>query len=209
MRLSSLPVVAAAAGMAALAALGAASAQEQGLRRPSAFDDIKDADARSRALFTEAAKVITHPRCLNCHPATDRPLQGDDSRPHFPYAPRGEGGVGTATALCSTCHQDRNVDLAAAAPDAKVKSIPGHPRWHLAPLEMAWEGRSNGEICAQLKDPHRNGGKSLAALHEHFAKDDLVAWGWTPGAGRPPAPGTQALVGQLIEAWVASGAHCP
>jgi hypothetical protein len=74
---------------------------------------------------------------------------------------------------------------------------------------MAWEGRSNGEICAQLKDPQRNGGKNLAALHEHFAKDDLVAWGWNPGAARQPAPGTQELVGELIGAWIATGAQCP
>jgi len=201
-----LPAV---ATVAALLACADAAAQEQTLRPPSAFEAVREPGARSRALFTEAAKVITHPRCLNCHPAADRPLQGDDSHPHFPYAPRGEGGVGTAAALCSTCHQDRNVDLVAAAPDARVRSIPGHPRWHLAPLEMAWEGRSIGEICAQLKDPQRNGGKNHAALHEHFAKDDLVAWGWDPGTARVPAPGTQALLGELIRAWIDTGAHCP
>jgi hypothetical protein len=26
--------------------------------------------------FTEIAKVLTHPRCLNCHPRDDRPRQG-------------------------------------------------------------------------------------------------------------------------------------
>ena len=35
-------------------------------------------------------------------------------------------------------------------------SIPGHPRWQLAPREMAWEGKTLGEICEQLKDPERN-----------------------------------------------------
>ena len=44
------------------------------LRPPSAFATIPDIAARSRALFTEAAKVFMHPRCTNCHPATDRPL---------------------------------------------------------------------------------------------------------------------------------------
>jgi hypothetical protein len=38
----------------------------------SAFATIPDTAARSRALFTEAAKVFMHPRCTNCHPATDR-----------------------------------------------------------------------------------------------------------------------------------------
>ena len=195
-------------GLGVVAAFGSVGAQDA-LQPPSAFTGIGEPSALSRALFSEAAKVITHPRCLNCHPAGDHALQGDGSHVHFPPAPRGEGNVGTAAAMCSTCHQDRNVDLIAAAPGAKFKSIPGHPRWHLAPLEMAWEGKSLGEICAQLKDPRRNGGKSLAALHEHMAKDDLVAWGWTPGAGRVPAPGTQKLLGELIKAWIETGAHCP
>jgi len=56
-----------------------------------------------------------------------------------------------------------------------------------APIEMAWEGKSIGEICRQIKDPNRNGGRDLSLLHEHLAHDDLVAWGWQPGAGRDPA----------------------
>jgi hypothetical protein len=69
-----------------------------------------------------------------------------------------------------------------------------------APIEMAWEGKSIGEICRQIKDPNRNGGRDLSLLHEHLAHDDLVAWGWQPGAGRDPAPGSQALLGELIQA---------
>jgi hypothetical protein len=53
-----------------------------------------------------------------------------------------------------------------------------------APIEMAWEGKSVAQICAQLKDPNRNGGRDLKLLHEHVAHDDLVAWGWNPGSGR-------------------------
>jgi len=34
---------------------------------------------------------------------------------------------------------------------------------------MAWEGKSPGEICAQLNDRNRNGGRDLALLHEHRA----------------------------------------
>jgi hypothetical protein len=33
-------------------------------------------------------------------------------------------------------------------------------------------------FCAQLKDTVRNGGRDLALLQEHLAKDDLFAWGW-------------------------------
>jgi hypothetical protein len=42
-----------------------------------------------------------------------------------------------------------------------------------------------------------------------MANDDLVAWGWNPGAGREPAPGTQAQLGELVKAWIDAGAHCP
>ena len=74
---------------------------------------------------------------------------------------------------------------------------------------LAWQGKSIGEICRQLKDPKANGGRDLAMLHEHVAKDDLVAWGWNPGTGRAPAPGTQEIAGQLIQAWINTGAQCP
>jgi hypothetical protein len=39
------------------------SPSNRDLRPPAAFADIRDPTARSRALFTEVAKVITNPRC--------------------------------------------------------------------------------------------------------------------------------------------------
>jgi hypothetical protein len=176
------------------------------LRPVSAFDAIQDRSARSRALFGEAAKVITHPRCVNCHPANDRPSQGDDQHPHQPLALRGEAGFGVPGLSCSACHTDRTVNV---EPGASYQSIPGHPRWGLAPIEMAWQGKSIGQICEQLKDVKRNGGRDLALLYEHVAKDDLVAYGWHPGAGRNPVPGTQEAFGALIRAWIDTGAACP
>ena len=168
------------------------------LKSPAAFSSISEPAARSRALFSEAAKVFTHPRCLNCHPASDRPLQGSDHTPHEPRTARDQ--------TCMTCHTEKNFKLIEGA---AYRSIPGHPRWSLAPIEMAWEGKSIGDLCRQMKDPARNGGRNLALLHEHVAHDDLVAWGWQPGDGRQPAPGTQELLGQLIQAWIDSGAECP
>jgi hypothetical protein len=87
--------------------------------------------------------------------------------------------------------------------------IPGYPRWGLAPIEMAWQGKTVREICQQLKDPSRNGGRDLALIRAHAAGDDLVAWGWQPGDGRDPAPGTEQLFGELIQAWIDTGAECP
>jgi len=89
------------------------------------------------------------------------------------------------------------------------RSIPGHPRRGLAPIEMAWEGKSVHDICEQIEDQNRNGGRSLALLQEHFAHDDLVGWAWNPGDGREPAPGTQAQLGALVQAWIDTGAQCP
>jgi hypothetical protein len=169
------------------------------LRPLSAFEAISGNDARSRALFSEIGKVLTNPRCINCHPASDRPTQGNDMHPHQPPVWRAAG-------TCFTCHTDRNFTLHERA---TYRSIPGHNRWFLAPIEMAWEGKTLSQICEQLKDPERNGGRNLELLHEHLAHDDLVAWGWQPGEGRNPAPGTQEQLGELVRAWIDTGARCP
>jgi hypothetical protein len=172
----------------------------QVLKPVSAFDGVADKQERSVALFNEAGKVILSPRCVNCHPAGDRPHQGDDSHLHQPLVVRGIDGFGAVGMRCTTCHGPANFDPG---------GVPGNPKWHLAPLEMAWVGKSLGEICTQIKDKDRNGGMSLDELVHHMAEDDLVGWGWHPGVGRTPAPGTQKEFGALIKAWVDSGAACP
>jgi hypothetical protein len=170
------------------------------LRPVSDFSVISDQKERSVALFAEAGKVILHPRCVNCHPAGDRPLQGEDGHPHLPLVVRGREGHGAVAMQCTNCHGRANFDPG---------GVPGHPMWHLAPIEMAWAGKSLGEICAQIKDPNRNGGKSLDEIVHHMTEDSLVGWGWNPGAGRAPAPGTQQEFGALIRAWAEGGATCP
>jgi hypothetical protein len=147
------------------------------------------------------------PRCMNCHPAGDRPLQGNDQHLHQPPVARGPAGNGAPGNTCAGCHTENNFTL--PLPAVNYASIPGHPRWGLAPREMAWEGKTVGQICEQLKDPARNGGRTLSLLHEHVASDDLVATGWNPGTGRDPAPGSQKILGDLIQAWIDTGAHCP
>ena len=180
------------------------SGGHQTLKSPSSFASIADKAERSRAIFGEIGKVLTSPRCMNCHPAGEHPLQGDDQHVHMPPVWRGENGHFATN--CAGCHTDRNVTLHEAA---SYQSIPGNPHWSLAPLSMAWQNKSLGEICRQLKDVSRNGGRDLAALQEHIAKDDIVAYGWDPGKGREPAPGSQQAAGQLVQAWIDSGAECP
>ena len=185
--------------------LSPAGLAQDGLTPPSGFDDITAERRRSIALFEEMGKVLTHPRCLNCHPREGGPRQGDEMAAHQPPVVRGAGGLGAPGMRCSTCHGDANVAYATA----EGGSIPGHQPWLLAPASMGWIGASLGEICEQLKDPERNGDRSLEEIHEHNAEDGLVGWGWHPGDGRTPAPGSQEVFGQLTRAWIDTGAHCP
>ncbi|WP_315771154.1 MULTISPECIES: Isoquinoline 1-oxidoreductase subunit [unclassified Bradyrhizobium] len=172
-----------------------------GLKPAADFAKIKNKEERAVALFEEAGKVLQSPRCMNCHPAGDRPTQTDKMIPHQPLVVRGEAGMGAPGGLaCTTCHHEANFDPA---------RVPGNPKWQLAPIEMAWQGRSLGQICTQIKDPKLNGGKTMAQLIHHMAEDELVGWGWNPGAGRTPAPGTQKQFGELIKAWAEAGASCP
>ena len=161
----------------------------QSLKAPSEFESIGDRGARSRAMFEEIGKVLTHPRCMNCHPAGAHPLQGAGRHEHMPPAWREDVGY-----RCDRHHLlglPHRRELHAVHRARTYKSIPGHPRWGLAPLSMAWQGKTIGDICRQVKDMNLNGGRDLTLLQEHIAKDDLVAWGWNPGPGREPAPGTQ------------------
>lgn len=194
-------LAAAAAGILAAAAVSrAAPAPAGALAPPQSFSSIADPAARSAAYFTELSKVLTHPRCVNCHPAGDRPRQGDAARPHQPPVFRGPDGMGLASLRCSICHRDANFAPA---------GVPGHPAWHLAPAEMAWEGKTPREICIQIKDPKRNGGRSPNDLIAHIGDDTLVGWAWAPGGERTPAPGTQQDAKALVKAWVETGAACP
>ena len=191
-----LPVLEDTKGQQASPSVAAANA----LRPVAAFAAIADDRARAIALFQEAGKVIAHPRCMNCHPAGDSPTQTERMQPHLPLVVRGADGHGAPGMTCATCHHGANYDVA---------GVPGHADWHLAPQSMGWQGRSLPQICEQIKDRARNGGRDLAALVRHMAEDSLVGWAWSPGAGRAPAPGTQAEFGALVRAWAAAGGDCP
>jgi hypothetical protein len=193
-------VSAAALAMSLLTGYAASETAPHTLAAPESFAAIGDPGARSAALFTELGKVLTHPRCVNCHPAGDRPRQTDAGRPHQPPVWRGADGHGLPAMRCPICHGAANFDPG---------RMPGHPEWHLAPRAMAWEGKTLAEICAQIKDPARNGGRKPEDLIHHIGEDTLVGWAWAPGYGRSAAPGTQKIAGALVEAWVKSGAACP
>jgi len=171
-----------------------------GLSPVSAFAAISDARARGVALFEEAGKVFRHPRCVNCHVDGDEPRQTDRVQPHQPPVVRGAEGHGSPGLRCSACHGADNFDPARA---------PGNAHWLLPPTTMVMENRSLGQICEQIKNPARNGKRTIAAVLDHMASDSLIIWAWSPGSGRTPPPGTHAEFIALMQAWVDAGAYCP
>jgi hypothetical protein len=182
------------AGLASLTTLVAASLPA---RTPKPDEDT------SRAAFLQVYRVLTSPRCQNCHPAGDAPLQGDDSHVHLQNVKRGKDGHGVYGMRCDTCHQAKNL--------AGEHMPPGNPKWAL-PLpeqKMVFVGRSPGELCRQLKDTKQNGGRTLAMLLDHVANDDLVGWGWNPGEGRTPPPLSRVETAAQMKVWVEGGAACP
>ena len=74
-----------------------------------------------------------------------------------------------------TCHTERNFTLMERA---SYRSIPGHPRWMVAPIEMAWEGKSVGEIAARSRIP-----PATEAATSHCCMSIWLMTIWWRGAG--------------------------
>ena len=161
-----------------------------------------DAEAGKRA-FESVAAVLLSPRCRNCHPAGDRPLQTDAGRPHRFEILRRSVEAGLA---CSACHQDRNADALGIA-----GGPPGAPRWGLPPAAtpMVFEGKTPRALCEQLRSPEQTGGRDLAALFHHVSEDPLVRWAWSPGGTRTRPPLSHDAFVAAFRTWVATGGACP
>jgi len=157
----------------------------------------------SREAFLQVYKIFTSPRCQNCHPAGDAPLQGDDSHVHAQNVKRGRDGRGVYGMRCDTCHQGTNL------PGEHMP--PGNVKWSLPSLEhkMVFVGRSPVELCRQLKDPKQTGGRSLPQLLEHVSSDELVGWAWDPGTGRTLPPLSRSDTAMQMKVWIEGGAACP
>jgi len=160
------------------------------------------ASAVGSSAFQEIASVLVSPRCLNCHIPGQSPLQTNDGRPHTMQVKRGADGRGTPAMRCTNCHQPTNSEFA--------HTPPGAPDWRLpeAKEPLAWQGLSIGELCRTIKDPHKNGGKSLSGLLEHVTSDKFVNWAWNPGAGRTTPPLSHQQFVDKFTQWVDSGAPC-
>ena len=163
------------------------------------------ATAESVRLYMQMHAVLSHPRCVNCHPRDDRPKQGLDQHVHNPPITRGPQDRGPLGLSCSACHTEANYNPG---------GVPGAPNWHLAPASMAWEGKSAGELCRALTDRSKNGNRNLQATVEHLTEDKLVAWGWEPGInvyGKPrqPVPVPKAEFNRIVMAWANAGGAYP
>ncbi len=152
--------------------------------------------------FMQVYSVLMSPRCMNCHPSGDVPLQGDDSRLHAMLPQRGKDGKGVYAMKCANCHQPTNLDGAAKPP--------GHPGWHLPPanMKMIFEGRTPYQLAKQLVNPKTNGNKTLKQLMDH-ADDGLVKAGWNMGEGRKPPPMSHEEFKKAWITWISKGAYAP
>ena len=152
--------------------------------------------------FMDVYKVLMSPRCMNCHPSGDVPLQGDNSQLHTMLPRRGKDGKGVYAMKCSNCHQPTNLEGA--------NKPPGHPDWHLPPanMKMVFKGRTPEQLAKQLVNPKSNGNKTLKQLIEH-ADDGLVKIGWDMGEGRKAPPLTHAEFKKAWITWIETGAYAP
>jgi hypothetical protein len=157
--------------------------------------------------------VVTHPRCANCHVGPDNipmwAIVGENkSRPHGMNISADTSRAGARELPCGTCH------VTSATPNINAHAPPhaGIP-WQLAPVDFVWFGRTGAEICQQLRDPKRNGGRDAAGLVQHLRHDaalhGFIPWGWNPGGGRSPAPGSFEDHVRDVETWGAAGQPCP
>ena len=152
--------------------------------------------------FGVVYKVLMSPRCMNCHPAGDVPLQGDDSHLHQMSPKRGKDGKGVYAMKCSNCHQPTN--------SPGLHTPPGNPKWALPPadMKMVFEGKSERELALQIMDYNKNGHKDKAKLIEH-ARDTLVKAGWDMGEGRVPPPVSYEDFVTAWDTWINTGGVAP
>ncbi|MBT2560224.1 hypothetical protein J7E50_03180 [Pedobacter sp. ISL-68] len=171
------------------------------LNKRSPTKILKDSIASVTA-FKKVYRVLMSPRCMNCHPAGDIPLQGDDSHLHTMSPKRGLEGKGLYAMKCSNCHQPSN--------SPGLHTPPGNPNWHLPPanMKMIFQGRSPYELAKQLIDKKQNGHKDLQQLIEH-ADDGLVRSAWNPGPGRTKPPLSHAEFKKTWKEWLYKGAYAP
>lgn len=159
--------------------------------------------------FMRIYEVASHPRCSNCHvgaegrPMWSGPSYGEEARAHGMNVVAGESRIGAETIPCSTCHAYNE-----GANDGPHMAPQVAMNWQLAPVEAEWFGKTSAEICEQLRDPDRNGGRDYLEIAGHLDHDLILHWAWNPGGGREAAPySLQEHVNDVL-AWGVAGYPC-
>lgn len=167
-----------------------------------AHEDINTDSVESVQAFMKVYEVLMSPRCMNCHPSGDVPLQGDDNHLHTMLPKRGNDGKGVYAMKCANCHQASNTP--------GLHTPPGNPNWHLPPadMKMVFQGRTATELAKQIMNPDLNGHKNKQQLLAH-ANDGLVVAAWDPGEGRTLPPITHEEFVKAWTTWIGKGAYAP
>lgn len=139
---------------------------------------------------------------MNCHPAGDVPLQGEDSHLHESMPKRGKDGTGLYVLKCSNCHQPANTP--------GIHMPPGNPKWKMPPedMKMIFQGKTAHELALQIMDASLNGHKDKQQLLDHV-NDTLVAGAWNPGEGRSLPPMSYAEFRKAWNDWIVNGGFAP
>lgn len=168
----------------------------------SSYNADKKDSVESAKAFLKVYKVLMSPRCMNCHPAGDAPLQGDDSHIHTMDVVRGPDGKGLYASKCSNCHQPANVP--------GPHTPPGNPKWQLPPsdMKMVFQGKTARQLALQIMNYKLNGHKNVAQLIEH-ARDTLVKAAWDMGEGRVPPPMSYTAFVNVWDTWIKKGGYAP
>ena len=173
---------------------------------PAHWAPVSEAERSADPDFHAMMDVLTHKRCINCHPSDGQPRQGEDSHVHNFGMRRGVDNLGFEATRCTTCHQhSENNDFS---------GVPGAPEWSLAPASMGWWGLSRYEIAKAMLDPAKNGGRDHEALVHHLTEHALVLWAWEPGitasgeARETPPVSKQDYI-KAVKAWFGKGAIIP
>lgn len=161
---------------------------------------VTDNKEKSLEDFKVILSVLKNPRCINCHPSGDVPLQGNDQHLHRPLIVRGVADYGPAAVHCNACHHEENNIYA---------NVPGAPKWVVAPRSMGWVGLTDEQIGEALMNKTKNGGRSPKDLVQHMGFDSLVIWAWHPGEGRTPIPIPLEDFRKILFDWLATGAYVP
>ncbi len=140
------------------------------------------------AAFELVRVVLQDPRCQNCHPPGETPIQGDEGRPHDQNVVRGPAGDGPPGEACSTCHGLSN-------PPASYGSNipPGAPGWRMPgpEMKMVFVGMSSRSTVSAAQGLEAKRGQGLyGSLAPRFPGParplGMVTRSRSAAGGRPP-----------------------